>query len=174
MKQTLSLYGILLLFSLAIFGCASIMEGGTQSLPIDSTPPGAKVKVVNIRTGAVVSEGTTPLTITLERGTGFFKKGKYKVIVEKDGYERKELEVRGEPNLWYIGGNLVSGGLIGWLIIDPLTGAMWTLQPKDIDATLAKKISGLDNKGLTIMLTSELPPLPAEVKAKFRPIPVKN
>ncbi len=174
MKRNISMYSLLLILGLIAFGCASIMEGGKQSLPIDSTPPGAKVRVVNTRTGEIVAEGTTPLTITLNRGAGFFKKGKYKVIIEKEGYDTKEVEIKGEPNLWYIGGNLVFGNLIGWLIVDPITGAMWTLQPKDIDATLAKKVSGVNPKGLTIVLTSQLPPLPKEVKAKFKPVSIED
>ena len=36
---------------------------------------------------------------------------------------------------WYIGGNILVGGLIGWFIVDPLTGAMYTL-PKEVNADL--------------------------------------
>jgi hypothetical protein len=39
-------------------------------------------------------------------------------------------------NGWYIGGNLVFGGLVGWLIVDPLTGAMWTIDNNDINITM--------------------------------------
>ncbi|HHD11117.1 MAG TPA: hypothetical protein ENK42_01625, partial [Deltaproteobacteria bacterium] len=60
MKRNISMYSLLLILGLIAFGCASIMEGGKQSLPIDSTPPGAKVRVVNTRTGEIVAEGTTP------------------------------------------------------------------------------------------------------------------
>lgn len=34
-------------------------------------------------------------------------------------------------NGWYIG-NLLFGGIIGLLIVDPATGAMWTLIPRKL------------------------------------------
>jgi len=34
---------------------------------------------------------------------------------------------------WYLAGNIVFGGIAGWLIVDPLTGAMWRLSPKEVN-----------------------------------------
>ncbi|WP_342358093.1 hypothetical protein [Arsenophonus nasoniae] len=36
-----------------------------------------------------------------------------------------------------IAGNLFFGGLIGWLIVDPFNGGIYTLRPEKIDATLS-------------------------------------
>ena len=48
------------------------------------------------------------------------------VEVSKEGFEKKTIQIESKTNGWYIG-NLLFGSLIGFLIIDPLTGAMWTL-----------------------------------------------
>jgi hypothetical protein len=47
-----------------------------------------------------------------------------KLTLEKEGYDKEEVNIEGDANAWYIAGNLVFGGLIGWLIVDPATGAM--------------------------------------------------
>jgi hypothetical protein len=43
-------------------------------------------------------------------------------------------------NGWYVG-NIVFGGLIGWLIVDPLTGAMWALDAEHVNGTLAERVA---------------------------------
>jgi len=47
------------------------------------------------------------------------------------------LPLKGSVNGWYVAGNLFFGGLIGWLIIDPFNGGIYTLRPEKIDATLS-------------------------------------
>ena len=42
-------------------------------------------------------------------------------------------------NGWYVG-NIVFGGFIGWLIVDPLTGAMWTLDTEHVSGTFAERV----------------------------------
>jgi len=39
---------------------------------------------------------------------------------------------------WYIAGNILVGGLIGWFIVDPITGAMWNLEPENVEMALTK------------------------------------
>lgn len=38
---------------------------------------------------------------------------------------------------------MVFGELIGWLIVDPLTGAMWTLDTNKVDVTLQSAKEGM-------------------------------
>lgn len=47
------------------------------------------------------------------------------------------LFIKASANGWYIGGNIVFGGLIGWLAVDPFNGGMYTLKPKETNAILA-------------------------------------
>jgi hypothetical protein len=35
-------------------------------------------------------------------------------------------------NGWYVG-NVILGGMIDLLVVNPATGAMWTLTPKDLN-----------------------------------------
>src|SRR5436305_14092712 len=60
-------------------------------------------------------------------------------------------------NGWYFG-NLAFGGVIGMLVVDPLTGAMYTLEPDQIDQTLtpARGASGGRTPGLGIILKEQL------------------
>ena len=39
------------------------------------------------------------------------------------------FNIKPTPNGWYLAGNFIFGGLLGWLIVDPATGAMWNLKP---------------------------------------------
>jgi hypothetical protein len=51
------------------------------------------------------------------------------------GYETKKINVECSINGWYFG-NIVFGGLIGFLIVDPVTGAMFKLDHPGIYETL--------------------------------------
>lgn len=173
-KKTGSFLMISLLIGTMMFnGCASIIAGGPQTIPINSNPSDAKLRIMNARNGNAIYEGKTPYIVALDRGVGYFQKGRYNVIIEKEGYQTREIMIEGTPNGWYILGNLVLGGLIGWLIVDPITGAMWTLNPSDIKADLAAKTSFFkDGEGLMIVLKSDLPKLPESIVSKMKPVNV--
>lgn len=138
-------------------GCASIIEGKTQSITFTSVPEAATFSVKN-REGIVIHSGTTPNTLELPRGAGYFKAEQYTVTLEKAGYASRMIEVSGSVNGWYIG-NLLFGGLIGMLIVDPLTGAMYTLEPEAVEGALQVETAGLngDQRLLTVMLATDLP-----------------
>jgi len=129
-----------LLFS--TIGCASIINGSKQKVPINSNPEGAKVTVYD-GSEQVVYSANTPCTVDLKRGTGWFKGSEYNVVIEKAGCDTTEVKLEPKVGGWYIGGNLFFGGLIGYLAVDPATGAMWTLTPKKIEASLAEKQASL-------------------------------
>ena len=148
----------LAMIALAATGCASIINGSDQSVTFKSEPPEAKLTITDVREGKDIHVGMTPATTSLKRGAGYFSKAKYKVTIEKAGYKKEEVELEGTPGGWYIGGNLLFGGLIGWFIIDPATGAMWTLDPEEVDVTLKKEESFLPHgEGLTIVLRKSVP-----------------
>ncbi|MCW7540105.1 hypothetical protein OOT46_19915 [Aquabacterium sp. A7-Y] len=150
--------------ALILSGCASIFAGSTQAVTIASEPAGASFVVTN-RAGVQVHNGTTPATLTLSRGAGYFKSESYIVRVQKDGYEAKELTLTGSVNGWYFG-NILIGGLIGMLAIDPVTGAMYSL-PSSVSATLEQqpaKAAGTPGS-ITIVSTEDVAP---EVLQKAR------
>jgi hypothetical protein len=111
-------------------GCATIIKGGGESVSFKSNPSDADVKVIDARNGTTVASGKTPLSVKLDRGAGYFKGAKYNVVIEKPGFSKKEFVIDSSLMAgWYLVGNLLFGGLIGWFIVDPATGAMWTLDP---------------------------------------------
>jgi hypothetical protein len=116
---------VLLALPLLISGCATIFESGSKPVTINSSAPAANFTVTD-RAGHVLHSGVTPQRITLNNGSGYFKKGEYLVKMQKDGYESANGTL--SPNIagWYFG-NILVGGAIGMLIVDPITGAMYKL-----------------------------------------------
>ncbi len=163
---------ILLFLVIALNGCASIILGRTQKIPIDSSPSDARFKIEDLRNGKIIHVGKTPFTVTLDRGSGYFKSGRYNVTIEKKGYQPRQFMIEGSwLNGWYLGGNSVFGGLFGWLVLDPITGAMWKLKPREITGYLVANTSMNNGEGLTIALRSEVP---EELVGELQPIDVEG
>lgn len=121
--------------ALALSGCASIFSGSTQPITITSVPDAAAVSVMN-RAGEKIHAGVTPVTLTLKRGAGYFKPESYRIVMEKPGYATREVIVTSSVNGWYFG-NLLFGGLIGMVAVDPATGAMYSF-PQNVTGTLVQ------------------------------------
>ncbi len=121
----------LALYCVLASGCASIVDGRAKTVRINSNPTGAKVVIFD-KSGKEVATQTTPATIKLKRHSGYFVGQKYKLVFEAPGYYPSETYVNSTLNGWYLG-NIVFGGAIGLLVLDPATGAMWTLSPKDVN-----------------------------------------
>ena len=126
---------LLLGASLLAQGCASIVHGGARPLTLDSQPSGAQVTVTKAGTNEIVHRGTTPLTVLLSPKAGYFKGQSYELSFELRGYRPLRVPVRSELSGWYWG-NIVFGGLIGMLVVDPITGSMWNLSPEKIAPAL--------------------------------------
>jgi hypothetical protein len=141
-----------------ISGCATIFTGGgSQKVSIASTPPGAQVSIAN-RAGQVVSTGTTPFEVKLKKGAGYFKSENYTLSFTMPGYQPQQARLTPRLSGWYFG-NIAIGGLIGMVGIDPATGAMYKLEPKDVAVTLQalKVAQGPTDESLVIVATTQLP-----------------
>jgi len=138
-------------------GCASIVSKSTYSVSISSQPDQADI-LIRDEEGKIVHRGQTPTTVPLNTKRGYFKGKNYSVTFTKEGYGKQTAQIRRGVDGWYIGGNFLFGGLIGWLIVDPLTGAMWTL-PGDMMVTLSPLTSSLmtEETGLSIVLLDNIP-----------------
>ncbi len=143
-----------------IASCATIMGDKTQLVGISSTPSSAQVAISDEK-GATIFEGQTPTTVTLQKSNGNYWGGKtYTVRIAKEGYETQTIPVTSNVNGWYIGGNLIFGGLIGWFIVDPLTGAMYNLSPEQISASLGQKTAHNNTSkdgNIAIVLLEDVP-----------------
>ena len=120
----------------ALSGCATIIGSPTHLMQVSSEPTEATVSITDEK-GLEVFKGSTPASVTLKKSDGTYWGGKsYTVVVSKEGFEPRTIPLTTEVNVYYIGGNFVFGGLIGWFIIDPLGGHMYDLKPEAVSATL--------------------------------------
>lgn len=105
-----------------VSGCATVVNGTTQSIPVNSDPTGAEVLVNNNVLGI------TPTQIKLKR------KEDHQVMIRKEGYASATVPVLKSVGgaVW---GNEVPGGLIGWGV-DATSGAQDNLSPEAIYVTL--------------------------------------
>jgi hypothetical protein len=118
----------------ALSGCATIVHSGPRAIPISSSPPGAKVSIYD-RSNTLVQTNTTPFVAQLPIKYGYFKAQNYRLEFELPGHAPAVVNLDSSVSGWYFG-NLAFGGVIGMLIVDPLTGAMYNLTPDKIDQPL--------------------------------------
>jgi hypothetical protein len=159
--------------TLLLAGCASIVHGSRQDVRIQSSPGGAQVAIHDVnRERKVVFNGTTPCTASLNRGAGFFHGATYHVVVSKPGYEQFQTTINSRVSGWYAG-NIGFGGLLGFLIVDPASGGMYSLEPRELSADLqGKHASFFPKEGeLRVVLRSEVP---KDLVAHLKPIPRKS
>ena len=116
--------------------CASIVSKSTYPLSINSSPSNAKVSITD-KKGKEVYLGNTPANVKLKAGAGFFSKAEYQVKFSSPGYDDKIVPITFKLDGWYFG-NLLLGGVLGMLIIDPATGAMWKIETEFLNETLSK------------------------------------
>lgn len=140
----------------AFAGCASIVSQSTYPVTFNSTPAGARVEVTN-KAGATVFSGTTPATASLASGSSYFTKETYTAKVQKEGYEPRQEIITTSINPWFWG-NILFGGVIGALIVDPLTGAMYEVDQQSYTTALERtddtSLSAQFNRDLGASLTS--------------------
>jgi PEGA domain-containing protein len=149
--------------ALATTGCASIVGKSQYPVTISSRPDQADITIVDEK-GDSVYTGKTPTTVTLRTKARYFKGKNYTVTFQKEGYAKHVAQIHRGVSGWYMFGNFVFGGLIGWLIVDPATGAMWTLQ-KEVSVDLEpQSASAPAESGLRIVLLEDVPlPLRAQL-----------
>ena len=130
------------------------MCGPRQTVAINSKPEGAEVLVYD-SCGEIVFQKTTPCVAELDRRTCDYEGGHYVVLIRKEGYSPVQIPLTGKVNRAYFA-NIVN--VVG-LIIDPITGSMWTLTPNEVSAKLVSENAALFNHdgGLMICLKEEVP-----------------
>jgi hypothetical protein len=139
----------------AITGCATIVHSGPRPISVASTPAGAKVSIYD-RDGNLVQTNTTPFLAQLPTKYRYFQGQTYRLVFEMPGHATTEVKLDSSLSGWYLG-NVVFGGLIGLLIVDPMTGAMYNLTPDKIEQPLSAPQAEVirDKKGLLVVLASQ-------------------
>ena len=137
MKMLLRWFPVVLLCN----GCASIISQSTYPVTFDSNPTGATIVIMD-HDGTRLFEGPAPTTLTLLAKRGFFQGARYTIEASQDGYNTGRATLHAKLDGWYIS-NIFFGGLLGFLIIDPATGAMWKL-----DARVAVNLGAATNSSV--------------------------
>lgn len=125
MRKTASCYCIFLLIMMCS-SCATIVSKTSYPVSFGSEPAGTAITVTN-KKNVEVFKGKTPYAIKLKTSSGFFSREQYTIRFSRPGYEDRIVPINFKLNGWYFG-NLLFGGLLGMLIIDPATGAMWRIE----------------------------------------------
>lgn len=138
-----------------LVSCASIVSKSEYPVSLMSSPSGAQVQVK--KNGNVIHQGTTPSTVTLSASSGFFTPAKYEVVFSKKGQPQQIVPLTAGIDGWYFG-NILFGGFVGLLIVDPATGAMFKL-PESVNVSFATvaSIEGNNGKIMHVVDRSELP-----------------
>ncbi|MEN8764737.1 MAG: hypothetical protein ACN4EF_02940 [Wenyingzhuangia sp.] len=155
MIKNLKIVAVLMAMSLFLPSCASIFSENVYQLSIDSAPSKANI-VVKDRKGVEVYCGETPAKLDLKSGSGFFKKAKYEVTFTKNGYQSATAPIEFTLDDFYIG-NVLLAGVLGMLIVDPITGAMFKLDTKFLKQTLLESGVSADEDQLKVYALDEIP-----------------
>jgi hypothetical protein len=103
-------------------GCATIVKGTTQTIPVASDPDSADVTIDG------VLYGQTPIDLKVKR------KRNHLVTINKTGFHPKNIPITKNVGgaVW---GNILAGGFIGWGV-DAASGAQYNLSPEVISIKL--------------------------------------
>ena len=147
-------------------GCASIVHSGNRLISISTDPPGATASIRKAGGTAiddVVVVNKTPCTVSLDPRGGYFRGQSYTLRLELPGYQTAEVALTPKMSGWYWG-NILFGGLIGMLAVDPATGSMWNIAPEKVEQKLPAAQSALikNKTGFVVVLASQLTPAERE------------
>jgi hypothetical protein len=137
----------------ALSGCSSIVSKSEYSVAIATNPGIANFTIVD-EAGQQIHTGVTPSVVTLKSSSGYFKGASYTITFEKEGHVDKIFTMTSSIDGWYFG-NILFGGVIGMLIVDPITGSMYNL-PERIDVSLNQSISKNEKNQMTIATIDSL------------------
>lgn len=155
-QRFLTLIALGLTAPILFSSCATIFGKSTYPVSIRTDPSGANVSVTDKKSKEVY-KGTTPATVVLKSSSAFFSKAEYQVKLSSPGFAEQIIPVNYKLNGWYFG-NILIGGLVGMLIVDPATGAMWKLDTPPIYVTLTKSATTtLNEPTLKIMDIKDVP-----------------
>ncbi|MCX7093080.1 MAG: hypothetical protein NTY50_06490 [Methylobacter sp.] len=135
----------LVLSTALMSGCASMVSQSSRPVAMTSNPTGTAFTITN-KKGEKVYTGTTPSTVHLISRAGYFEGETYTLHFIKAGYAKTGIQEKTailgtSLNHWYWA-NLLWGPLapIGFLVVDPETGAMFKL-PKFFTIDLSAPVS---------------------------------
>lgn len=106
-------------------GCATIVSKSRYPVVIATEPTGAKIEVKD-QDGVVRFSGMSPTTAMLDASQGYFTRARYTVVASREGYSTATYPLQSSVDGWYWA-NILFGGVIGMLLVDPVSGAMYQI-----------------------------------------------
>lgn len=166
----------LLLVLLFSSSCASIVSTSKYDVEFKTIPTNASVRIFN-ENGLEIASAQTPTTLKLKASNGFFRAATYRVVFSKEGYKDKQVFLDASLDPWYFG-NLIFGSIVGFLIIDPASGAMWKIDETNVSISLeplAKPVAVVkDDEGKKALNVYALSDIPIELRKHMEPIKTKQ
>src|ERR1035441_5230928 len=161
---------IVLLFALVYAsGCASVVHGTTQAVPVNSSDLGADVKVNCGKAASATGSLKTPTTVLLKRNAE-----PCNITVSREGYEDGSIVFVRKMSGWFWGNIFI--GEIFVMIIDGADGAIYNRAPESASVSLAllssstpRPESATPSTSLTpVTPTPPAPPAPTPAPASAR------
>lgn len=132
------MHKLFLIFLPLLVGCATVVSKKQYSIDIESYPDSQVT--VRDNSGRNIYKSVTPFSVNLKSGYGVFDAAEYTFIFEKDGYVTDIKKINADIDAWYFG-NIIFGwyGLLGFMVIDPVSGSMWEIDETQISTILLEK-----------------------------------
>ena len=115
--------------------------------------------VITDERGFKVLQKVTPTVMSLPNDAQAQRKS-YRIMISLEGTPSHERQLTAKRDGWYIRGSRVFADSIGGLIVDPETGAMYTVTPQDAGNVFAEAVaqaSGNLSSGTYVVLLSDVP-----------------
>jgi len=121
-QRKIALVPVICFLSVYLCGCATILNGTSQNIPVSSEPTGAMVMVDS------KSSYTTPVKLRLER------RRDHTLVFTKDGFDTLTVDVMHVLSE-SVCGNMFLFGPLGW-VFDMCAGTQYKLIPDKINVEL--------------------------------------
>jgi hypothetical protein len=135
--------------------------------PIEQRKPTERAAVlITDERGFKVLSKRTPTVMSLVNDTQAQNRS-YRILISMDGTPSHERQLKAKRDGWYIRGSRVFADSIGGLVVDPQTGAMYTISMQDAGSVFAEAVaqsSGNLSSGTYLVLLSDVPD---ELKSKL-------
>jgi len=117
---------LLMSFLILLGSCATIVSQSEYPIELKTVQDVSSVVITDRTNNTVFFGDELPSSVILKA-----KKGPYLIKAKGNDNQLKEYMIYRNGDNWYFG-NLVLGGVLGMLIVDPITGAMWSLEPNNV------------------------------------------
>ncbi len=128
--------------------------------PVEQIKPTERAAVViTDERGFKVLSKWTPTVMSLVNSNEAQGKS-YRILISMNGAPAHERQLRAKRDGWYIRGSRVFADSIGSLVVDPQTGAMYTISMEDAGSVFAEAVaqnSGNLSAGTYLVLLSDVP-----------------